>query len=89
MKPRMSKERGWWIVRGVLQDKGLVGVICIGRGRQMQTAWNDYSRKYNWFKRGCPGFRLIKTTEIPRGKENDHEGVRKVRDGQESGRTRA
>ena len=55
MKPRMFKSGRDWVVRGVLQDKGLVGVICIGRARSMRAAWNDYCRKYNWFKRGCPG----------------------------------
>jgi hypothetical protein len=58
MKPRIYKVAGWWYCVQILADRGLAGVRCIGRGRSVKTAWKDFGRKYNWYKRGCPGLRI-------------------------------
>lgn len=64
MKPRMFKRGKDWVCRGILQDKGLRGVVCIGTGRRMETAYKDYARKYNWYRQGCPGAPFWKRSTI-------------------------
>ena len=59
-RPFIYYERGWWKVSQQLTEKGLYGVICHGYGRKVRSAWNDFARTYNWYKKGCPG--------MPRGK---------------------
>ena len=59
--PFIYMKDGWWIVYHVLHERTLDGVVVIGKGRKVRTAWNAYARKYNWYKRGCPGLAAVKT----------------------------
>lgn len=60
-RPFIYMKHGWWIVYQVLEERTLEGVTIIGKGRKVRTAWNAYARKYNWYKRGCPGLVTVMT----------------------------
>ena len=59
-RPYIYFEYGWWKVSQQLRERGLDGVIVSGEGRKIKSAWNDFARNYNWYKKGCPGMPLGK-----------------------------